>query len=138
VKAIVDGTSKIPIHTEPSRFRKAIYLIPKNHDGDHYEKNHGPYSKQFRHQILALVQQGWTPTEIALKYPPSKQTILRWIKEANIDNQELENDKTYKFEELERLRLENKRLRNERHILKKFVFWFILEDGAKSNEMLGK
>jgi len=99
-------------------------------------KNRPPYPPEFRQKIVDLVRSGRTPEELAREFEPTSQSIRNWIAQAGVDecmaakvsgkpvNQERD--------ELERLRRENKVLREEREILKKAAAWFAQEIGTPS------
>ncbi|MEA3334784.1 MAG: transposase [Chloroflexota bacterium] len=44
-----------------------------------------PYSPEFRQEMVALVQAGRTPAELAREYEPSASTIRTWVKQAETD-----------------------------------------------------
>jgi transposase len=86
------------------------------------------YAPEFRQQILELVQAGRTPDELSKEYEPTAQTIRNWLKQAGIDSGERQDGPTTDEKaELARLRKENRRLRQEREILKKAAAWFAQE-----------
>ena len=86
------------------------------------------YAPEFRQQILELVQAGRTPDELSEEYEPTAQTIRNWLKQAGIDTGERQDGLTTDEKaELARLRKENRRLRQEREILKKTAAWFAQE-----------
>ena len=87
-----------------------------------------PYSPEFRQQILDLVRVGRSPNELAQEFEPSGETIRQWVKQAELDSGERTDGLTTDEKaELARLRKENKRLRQEREILKKAAAWFAQE-----------
>lgn len=87
-----------------------------------------PYDPKFRQQILELVRAGRTPDELAREFEPTAQTIRNWMKQAELDDgQRQDGLTTDEKQELARLRRENKRLRQEREILKKAAAWFAQE-----------
>lgn len=90
-----------------------------------------PYPAEFREQILALVREGRTPEELSREFEPSAQTIRNWVRQDELDKG-LREDGLSREEkaELVRLRRENKRLRQEREILKKAAAWFARESEA--------
>lgn len=91
-------------------------------------KTRPPYPPEFREQILALVQIGRTPDELAQEFEPTAQTIRNWIKQAELDAGERHDGLTSTDkQELTRLRRENKQLRLEREILAKAAAWFARE-----------
>jgi transposase len=94
-------------------------------------KTRPPYPPEFREQILELVRAGRTPSELAREFEPSRETIRVWVKQAELDAGERQDGLTSDEKaELARLRKENKRLRQEREILKKAAAWFAQETAA--------
>lgn len=90
-----------------------------------------PYPPEFRQQILELVRAGRTPQELSEEFEPSAQTIRNWVKQDDLDSgQRQDGITTDEKAELARLRRENKRLRQEREILKKAAAWFAQETNA--------
>jgi len=82
------------------------------------------YSKEFKLDAISLVlEQGFSRKEAAASLEINPQMLGRWVKEfrANEDGQAFRgNGKlTPEQEEIRRLRAENKRLQQERDILKK-------------------
>ena len=87
-----------------------------------------PYPKEFREQILSLYRSGSTPTELVEEFEPCRETICNWIKQAELDAGERQDGLTSgEKEELAKLRKENRKLRQEREILKKAAAWFAQE-----------
>jgi transposase len=94
-------------------------------------KTHHPYPPEFRQQILELVRAGRSPDELAQEFEPTAQTIRNWIKQAELDHGQRQDDLTSEEKaELARLRKENKQLRLEREILSKAAAWFARETEA--------
>ena len=90
-----------------------------------------PYAAEFRQQILELVRAGRTADEIAKEYEPTAQTIRNWMKQADLDSGRRHDGLTSDEKaELVRLRKDNKRLRQEREILKKAAAWFAQETNS--------
>ena len=86
------------------------------------------YAPEFRKQILALVQAGRTPQELANEFEPSAQTIRNWVRQAEIDAGERHDGlSSDAHREIARLRKENRQLRLEREILAKAAAWFARE-----------
>jgi transposase len=83
-----------------------------------------PYAPEFRKRMIELVRAGRTPSSLAKDFAPSAQTIANWVKQADLDEGK-RNDglTTSEREELAKLRRENRVLREEREILKKFAAW---------------
>ncbi len=89
---------------------------------------HPPYSAEFRRQMIELVRSGRSPDELAKEFEPSGQTIRNWVRQADLDSGRRQDGlTTSEREELNRLRRENKRLREEREILSKAAAWFAKE-----------
>ncbi len=87
-----------------------------------------PYSPEFRRRIVELVRAGRSPANLAKDFEPSAQTIANWVKQADLDDgKRTDGLATDEREELAKLRRENKVLREEREILKKFAAWSVQE-----------
>ena len=83
-----------------------------------------PYSPEFRARIIELVRAGRSPTSLAKDFEPSAQTIANWVKQADLDaGKRSDGLTTEERDELAKLRRENKVLREEREILKKYAAW---------------
>ena len=90
------------------------------------------YTKEFKLDAVSLVMdQGFSRKEAAASLEINAQMLGRWIKEykKNEDGQSFRgNGKlTPEQEEIRRLRAENKRLQQEREILKKATAFFANE-----------
>ena len=91
-------------------------------------KSRPPYPAEFRQQMIELVRSGRTPESLAREFEPTAQTIHNWIRQAERDEGRRSDGTTSaEREELQRLRRENKRLRQEREILAKAAAWFAQE-----------
>ena len=78
-----------------------------------------PYAPEYRRQMVELVRAGRTPGELAREFGCSSQAIRNWVRQADRDEGRREDGLTsVEREELRRLRRENRRLREEREILK--------------------
>ena len=94
-------------------------------------KSHTPYAPEFRLQMIELVRSGRTAGELAREFGCSSQTIRNWVRQADRDEGRRDDGlTTQESEEVRRLRRENRRLREEREILKKAAAWFARETGA--------
>jgi transposase len=83
---------------------------------------------EFRRRIIELVRAGRSPASLAKDFEPSAQTIANWVKQADLDDgKRTDGLATDEREELAKLRRENKVLREEREILKKFAAWSVQE-----------
>lgn len=96
-------------------------------------KTRPPYSPEFRQRMVDLVRAGRSPEELAKEFEPSSLSIRSWVAQAGIAESRFKakpsSSKTNFDEraELERLRKENRILREEREILKKAAAWFAQE-----------
>jgi transposase len=94
-------------------------------------RGRAPYPPEFRRRIVELVRAGETAGQLAKRFEPSEETIRLWVKQADLDDGLREDGlTTAERDELRRLRRENKRLREEREILKKAAAWFARETGS--------
>ena len=92
-----------------------------------------PYPDEFKKKLIALVRQGRTPEELARQFEPSAQSIRNWVAQDDRDKgQRTDGLTTGERDELQRLRRENERLREEREILKKAAAWFAQETAPNS------
>lgn len=93
-----------------------------------------PYPDEFKKKLIALVRRGRTPEELARQFEPSAQSIRNWVAQDDRDKgQRTDGLTTGERDELQRLRRENERLREEREILKKAAAWFAQETKAAPN-----
>lgn len=98
-------------------------------------KSRPPYTPEFRRRMVELVRSGRSPEELARKFEPTAQAIRNWVRQADIDEgRKKDGLTTQEREEIRRLRRENKRLREEREILKKAAAWFARETDGTSSE----
>ena len=90
-----------------------------------------PYPPEFRRQMVELVRSGRSPEALSREFEPTAQSIRNWVEQADLD-EGLRSDglTTAEREELRRLRRDNRRLREERAILKKAAAWFARETGS--------
>ena len=86
------------------------------------------FSEEFKRQMVAMVRAGRTPEDLSRDFEPTAQTIRTWVKQADVDEGVRQDGLTSdEREELARLRRENKRLQEEKDILKKAAAWFAQE-----------
>jgi len=86
------------------------------------------YPPEFREQMVDLVRSGRSPESLGREFEPSSQAIRNWVAQADRDEgRRGDGMSTPEREELSRLRRENRRLRQEREILKKAAAWFARE-----------
>ena len=92
---------------------------------------HPPYPPEYRQRIVELAHAGRRINELAREFEPSANSIRKWVRQAELDAG-LRGDglTTSEREELNRLRRENRVLREEREILSKAAAWFAQETGA--------
>ena len=94
-------------------------------------QSHRPYPPEYRRRIVELARAGRSINELAREFEPSANAIRTWVKQAGLE-EGLRSDglTTSEREELNRLRRENRVLREEREILAKAAAWFAQETGA--------
>jgi transposase len=81
--------------------------------------------------MVELVRSGRTPEELSREFEPSAESIRNWVRQSDRDEGRREDGLTSaEREELNRLRRENRRLREEREILSKAAAWFARETGS--------
>jgi transposase len=86
------------------------------------------YAPEFREQIVALYRTGRSASALAKEFNLAYQTILNWVKQAELDEGKRSDGlTTAEHEELTKLRRENKQLKLEREILSKAAAWFARE-----------
>lgn len=92
---------------------------------------HPPYAPEYRSGIVELARAGRSISELAREFEASANAIRKWVKQAALD-EGLRSDglTTSEREELNRLRRENRVLREEREILSKAAAWFAQETAA--------
>ena len=88
-----------------------------------------PYPREFREQVVKLaLAGGQTVPEIALEFEISRDSVRRWLKQAELDTGSRQAGlSTPERKELVKLRRDNRRLRMEREILAKAAAWFARE-----------
>ena len=85
-----------------------------------------PYPPEFRRRLVEMVRAGRTPEALAKEFEPSAPSIRAWVRQADLDEgTRADSVSSDEREELARLRRENKVLREEREILKKFAAWSV-------------
>jgi transposase len=94
-------------------------------------QTHPPYPPEYRRRIVELARAGRSVNELASEFEPSANAIRKWVKQAGLD-EGLRSDglTTDERAELNRLRRENRVLREEREILAKAAAWFATETGT--------
>ena len=91
-------------------------------------RTHPPYAQEYRRRIIELARAG---RPIASWPVSSRPRPMRSLKQSGLD-EGLRSDglTTAEREELNRLRRENRVLREEREILSKAAAWFATETGS--------
>ena len=91
----------------------------------------GPYPPEFRAEAVRLTREpGHSTSEVALDLGIGKETLRRWLIQADVDAGTAEGLTSDERTELTRLRRENRTLRAEREILKKAAAFFARETDA--------
>ena len=98
-----------------------------------------PYDDEYKRRIVELHRAGRSVMSLSREFEPTEMTIRKWVKQAGLDGGErIDGLTTDERDELRRLRRDNRRLREERDILKKAAAWFaretrsIPEEGSSS------
>ena len=106
-------------------------LGKKKEGGLQCQETHPPYAPEYRRRIIELARAGRSVQELAREFEPSANAIRNWLKQTALD-EGLRSDglSTSEREELNRLRRENRILREEREILSKAAAWFAQETGV--------
>ena len=86
-----------------------------------------PYPPEFRREAVALVRAGTPIKQAAADLGVSEQTLRNWVRQGDIDAGRAEGLTSDEREELRRLRRENRRLQQEREILKAAAAFFARE-----------
>jgi transposase len=96
------------------------------------------YPPELRQRIVELARAGRTAASLAREFGPTENTIRNWIAQAERDaGVRTDGLTTDERAELNRLRRENRTLREEREILKKAAAWFAQETGATPRKSSG-
>lgn len=90
------------------------------------------YSEQFRREAVELAKTtDKTRAKIAADLGITRDTLRRWIRQTQVDSGEREGLTTDEKAELAQLRRDNRRLTQEREILKKAAAFFATESGTR-------
>jgi transposase len=94
-------------------------------------RTHPPYAPEYRRRIIELARSGRPIAQLAREFEASANAIRKWVKQTGLDEGLLSDGLTIaEREELNRLRRENRVLREEREILAKAAAWFATETGS--------
>ncbi len=86
------------------------------------------FSKEFKAEVVALVRQpGNTIGSVARDLDLTESAVRLWVRQADVDDGHREGVSTADRDELNRLRRENRVLREERDILKRATAFFARE-----------
>ena len=83
-----------------------------------------PYPAEFKRQAVELIRSGTPLKQAAEDLGVSEPTLRSWLRQGDIDSGRTEGLTTDEREELRRLRSENRRLQQEREILKAAAAFF--------------
>lgn len=87
-----------------------------------------PYPREFKAEAVRLYKEsGKSLRQIAEDLGVTTNSLREWTRRSEIDEGSREGLTTDEFEELKRLRRENRILREERDILKKATAFFVKE-----------
>jgi transposase len=86
-----------------------------------------PYPSEFRRQAVELIRSGTPIKQVAADLGVSEQTLRNWVRQGDVDAGRAEGLTSDEREELRRLRRENRRLVQEREILKAAATFFARE-----------
>ena len=91
-------------------------------------KTRPPYPEEFRREAAELVRSGRSVADVAVSLGVTEQSLRNWVKREQIERRERDDGLTLaEREELRRLRRENKRLEQERDLLKRAAAFFARE-----------
>ncbi len=101
-------------------------------------RTRGSPTRRFRDQLVALVQAGRTPEDLAREFEPTAQSIANWVAQADRDaGRRTDCLTTAERAELTQLRRENRQLKVEREILSKAAAWFAQETALNTKRSSG-
>ena len=96
------------------------------------------YAPEFRRQMVGLVRAGRKPASLSKEFGPSAWTISLWAKQSARDAGDGDGGlNSAEREELQRLRRENRQLKEDREILSKAAAWFAKEADSTTRKSSG-
>jgi len=94
-------------------------------------RTHPPYAPEYRRRVIELARSGRPIAQLAREFEASANAIRKWVKQTGLDEGlRSAGLTTAERDELNRLRRENRVLREEREILSKAAAWFATETGS--------
>jgi transposase len=91
-------------------------------------KSRPPYPEEFRREAVQMVRSGRKVSDVAVSLGVTEQSLRTWVKRDQLERRERDDGLTVaEREELRRLRRENKRLEQERDLLKRAAAFFARE-----------
>ncbi len=77
------------------------------------------YTEEFKKQIVEVINNGKSPTEVVKEYNIARSTVNKWVKDYSASGSfKAKNNRTEEENELIKLRKETQRLKMENDILK--------------------
>jgi transposase len=103
----------------------------ESQEGVHVPRSNPPYPPEFRAEAVKLVRSSQKSlSQIAGDLGISTETLRNWTKQQQIDTGKRQGTTTDEREELNRLRRENKVLKEEREVLRKATAFFASEESS--------
>ena len=94
-------------------------------------RNHPPYPPEFRAEAVKLARSSDKRlSEVAADLGIVTETLRNWLKQHDIDTGKRDGVSTDEREELNRLRRENKILKEEKEVLRKATAFFASEESS--------
>lgn len=109
--------------------------VPQDRRGRRAQK---PYPAEYRAQMVELVRTGRSPESLEKEFGVTAPTIRAWMRQADRDSgARTDGLTTSERAELAELRRQNRRLIEERDILKKFAAWSAQEMNSTPTKRSG-
>lgn len=88
----------------------------------------GPYPEEFKQRAVKLVtEMGMAPEQVARDLGCAGQSVRNWVRQAEVDRGEREGLSSEERQRLRELERENRRLKQEREVLKAAAAYFAQE-----------